>query len=325
MDKITRRSAREQHVTTLTLSNRSWLRRRSSLLRLTSRLSPIVTALTVTANFLRDMASHSRLDTIVSKMSIEKVEMLGALPPSVENKTSLPSAQLDHVLRYAVELEDTSSKALKSANQRTSTVSRKTSTDSFHSALSSSSDSELSYISIKGSVSTRNCEPFCPCQCHVSKNVRTPLWMQHIVGAMTIHGNGSIFLGRRPCNKACRRSGPTSLRVSYLAPSWLLLKNLNIYFMAQSMYDNDFAMKMPHVIPNTAPVWSMIELGKLSKLQEMLDQRLVYLYDVTSSGRSLLNVRTLCPGLYPFNVYEKLIYTNSMLLSKARSESMNSS
>ncbi|KAL1604884.1 hypothetical protein SLS60_004424 [Paraconiothyrium brasiliense] len=50
-----------------------------------------------------------------------------------------------------------------------------------------------------------------------------------------------------------------------------------------------FQFHLPRIIPSTAPVWSIIELGKLPELQDMLKEKSVSLHDVTASGRSLLN------------------------------------
>ncbi|KAL5385140.1 hypothetical protein DPSP01_004950 [Paraphaeosphaeria sporulosa] len=284
-------ASQKQPVNSIRPSKTRWLRRRSAILRLTSQLRPIVASITATANVLRDIASDRRLYSIETTLNIEKVELISGGRVTIKQIPFAPEVQLDRWLHHASELEDTSVKRTASTPKSPPSISRTSSMDSFHSALSSSSESSSSIIAISGSVTSRACEPFCPCQCHIhDTRIRTPTWLRHIIGSMTIHGNSSVYLARRPCNKACQRSGPASLQVAYLAPAWLYLRSLNVYFKAQSLYSNRFVLETPLVIPSTAPVWSIIELGKLSKLQEMLHQRLVSLYDITASGRSLLNV-----------------------------------
>lgn len=215
---------------------------------------------------------------------------MSAANTHINRESSTPESQFENWLHQAIELEDTSMKITQLTSEPTKEISRKSSTESFHSALSSSSVSTSSFIAIAGSLTPKACKRFCPCQCHVTTSFRTPSWLKHVVGSMSVHGNYSINLGRRPCNKACQGSGPTSLQILYLAPSWIYLRSLNFYFKLQSLYCNKFVLETPRIIPSNASIWSIIELGKLSKLQEMLHQRLVSLHDVTSSGRSLLNV-----------------------------------
>ncbi|KAF2245542.1 hypothetical protein BU26DRAFT_71007 [Trematosphaeria pertusa] len=158
--------------------------------------------------------------------------------------------------------------------------------------MSSSSDSaSSSIISFSGTLVDDACEPFCSCQCHVSSQLRTPQWVKHILGSMTFHGNTSVFLSRRPCNKSCRRSGPSSLQFTYFAPAWTLLRSFNFYVKAQCLRGPDFNIRMPRVIPYHTDVWAVIELGKLLTLKEMIERGATSPFDVNPSGKSLLHVR----------------------------------
>jgi hypothetical protein len=49
-------------------------------------------------------------------------------------------------------------------------------------------------------------------------------------------------------------------------------------------------MFMPRVIPNSAEIWSIIELGKMEQLRKLLAQRDASPYDVSVRGVSILKV-----------------------------------
>lgn len=278
-------------------SKKRWLHRRSALLRLTTRVTPIVKSLTAASSLLRDLSSDQKLhqlDSLVKNLTIQNVSLIhpGSKTRSGTEDSIPLDKKLESSIRYAIGLGKKGGGEGVSYSQPNSGSSRRSSIDSFHSAISSSSESASSIVSITGTMGADACTPFCPCQCHISTQVRTPSWIRSIFGTMTIHGNGSILLNRLPCNKSCGRSGAAALQVSYFAPAWILLKSLNIYIKAQSVHDFQFAVHTPRIIPRNAAVWSIIELGKLSEIKKMASRRELSPYDVTDSGRSLLNVRT---------------------------------
>lgn len=280
------------------LSKGKWMRRKSALIRLTKKVSPIVHSLTAAASILRAIASDQRLSKMNDMLTILTIQNIELLQKPANNTTTVGDevsleTKLDLAITQAIEA-DAPNKGQHTSNTRHHEgKSRRSSIDSFHSALSSSSDSAESIVSITGSSGALKCEQFCPCQCHINSQIRTPLWVKQIFGTMTFHGNGSILLNRRTCNKSCHRSGLASIQFSYLAPAWTLLKALNVIVKAQSIHGLDFNIRMPRVIPYNATVWSVIELGKLSNLQDMVSRNAISPYDVNPSGRSLLSVRVI--------------------------------
>jgi hypothetical protein len=281
--RIVSKKRRAPSTVTPKPSKRKWLRRSSELKRLMSKVAPIVASITVAAELLRDISSSKRLDRLVSvtNLTLQNIEIAPLSDPRI------PKLDEDASLEAKIE---TSVRKVIGNPQDPHQCSRRSSIDSFHSAVSSSSDSEDSLLSITGTLAAGRCDPFCPCQCHISSQVKTPSWVKHILGTMTVHGNGSVLMKRRPCNKSCRRGGAASLSFSYLAPAWTLLKSWNLYVQAQSIHTLKFTVHTPRVIGSDAIVWSIIELGKLSYLQNMISERLTSPYDVTAAGESLLNV-----------------------------------
>lgn len=276
-------------------SKRSWLRRKSKLVQLTAHVSALTVSLDAALGILQRVQSSVTANETALKidMVLSKVETLVAREPRAF-PTPATDVLIDNISEEAQMASQNGSNGRARSQVTRSALSRKSSWQSFHSALSTSSDSSGTLVSFSGSLSAdTECESFCPCQCHVSTQSTMPWWVTQLFGRMTLHGNGSMLLNRQPCNKKhCRRSGSARLQVSYIAPAWTLLQTFNVYIRAESIggvvpYVNMF---MPRVIPNSAVVWSIIELGRIDELRTMLSRRETSPYDVSIRGVSLLKV-----------------------------------
>ena len=289
-------SPRKSNSSSGKLSKRSWLRRKPKIVQLTSQLSALAASLNAALNILQGVQSSITANQTAIKLDLvlEQVESFTTkwpnttriVPPDNGNKSIIGDEKVE-------ELGVTSKDPEPHVASRS--ISRQASCESFHSAFSSSSDSSGTLISFSGSLSAdTECENFCPCQCHVSTQSKMPWWMTQLLGCMTTHGNGSILLNRRVCNKKhCRRSGSARLQISYVAPAWALLPAFNIYVRAETIAGliPTFNMFMPRIIPKSAAVWSVIELGRLDDLRRMLSKRETTPYDISAQGMSLVKVR----------------------------------
>jgi hypothetical protein len=277
-------------------SKRSWLRRKSKLVQLTSQVSALTVSLDAALGILQRVQSSVTANQTALKidMVLSKVEALVARSPD----TSLPplaDVLMNNISEEAQMTDQNGSNNSARSQVTRSALSRKSSWQSFHSALSTSSDSSGTLVSFSGSLSAdTKCESFCPCQCHVSTQSAMPWWVTQLLGRITLHGNGSMLLNRQTCNKKhCRRSGSARLQISYIAPAWTLLQTFNVYVRAE-LIGGVFScvnMSMPRVIPNSAVVWSIIELGRINELRNMLSRRETSPNDVSLRGESLLKVR----------------------------------
>ena len=89
-----------------------------------------------------------------------------------------------------------------------------------------------------------------------------------------------------------------------LAPTWTLLKALNTVVKAQCIHGLDFSSRTSRASPYNPTVWSLIELGKLSNLQQMTKTNALPPFHMNPSMQSLLKVSTLSSES-PF-IYSKL-------------------
>lgn len=175
-------------------------------------------------------------------------------------------------------------------------LSRTASVESFHTARSSSSTITSTFLSITGTLGLESCRRFCPCQCHITRHFQTPQWAKNVFGSIAVYGNGSILLGRRPCNKKfCGRSGATSNQFTYTAPAWMFLKSFCIQSKAQGVQglNSSWTIRTPRLIPDNALVWQLVDTGRFSDFRDYFSLGLSSPYDVDENGESLMHVRDL--------------------------------
>ncbi|KAI8942710.1 hypothetical protein NX059_000758 [Plenodomus lindquistii] len=255
------------------LSKRTWLRRKPKLLRLTEQIvsssHTLSTSLDTIQGVHNGMIAHEhtlRLDLALSRLEV--------LSPSPD-----PGSQDAE----PIQLQGQSDMA---------TVSRRSSCTSFKSAISTlPASSMITAVDTGDQPTAEGCEQFCPCRCHTSSDTHTPWFMAHIFGRTVIHGNSSTLLRRPECNKKhCRRSGSTRLQILWAAPFWLLLKEFSVYVRVESMCGGipSLSLFLPRMIPSSAIVWSLIELGKISEVRNMLSHQEISVHDVNTRGVSLL-------------------------------------
>lgn len=278
------------------LSKRTWLRRKSKIESLEVRVSALISSLTAALTLLQGLStsSNTRQTTAKVDLVLSKVELL-----SQNSTQDITSHQLSTQMQAVLEeLQKTTTKPTEAYQPRLVDVapSRRSSVESFHSALSSSSDSSGTLISLSGTLEGFNgCEEFCPCRCHTNLQYNTPGWAAQLLGSIAMSGNGSVLLKRSPCNrKTCRKSGSTRIQVMYTAPAWTFLRYWKILITSEMMgrASPSLNIRLTNTIPNDAAIWCMIELGKVGIIRDMLNSGEASPHDVSPRGASLLKVST---------------------------------
>src|ERR1700761_3242778 len=96
-----------------------------------------------------------------------------------------------------------------------------TTDDSATGLKSPAAEVDMSSLFIPSSDTTaESCGPFCPCQCHKSTLLRSPLWFSGIFGTVVFSTNTTLSFDRPQCSMPhkCKRSGRLSTRISYFSP-----------------------------------------------------------------------------------------------------------
>jgi hypothetical protein len=153
--------------------------------------------------------------------------------------------------------------------------------------------SAASVIAVTTSIATESCRPSCHCQCHQSTRYQTPRWARNIIGSFSFRANCSVLLNRAECNyRLCKRSGQTSLRFAYFAPTWLIARALSFAATKRDVEVMNAAIMitMPRVISDYAAIWGCIEHGRTDKIKGLLMSKEASIFDVDKCGDSLLQV-----------------------------------
>lgn len=193
-----------------------WIRRKPILSRLTIRVSSIVTNLVATLHILQ-AHKPSHIPAHPQDVVIQDINIVREQPPMSETTESiLPIEQ--QIERTIMELRGTGAMGTVSSStpSNMNSLSRRSSTESFHSFASSITHiPSSSFVALRGTLSPERCRPFCRCQCHLNTHVNMPSWAKGFLGSIHFHGNSSVLLNRRPCNLQSCRGKPATVQFSY--------------------------------------------------------------------------------------------------------------
>jgi hypothetical protein len=139
------------------------------------------------------------------------------------------------------------------------------------------------------------CRSFCPCRCHKTMLMRSPLWFNAIFGSVTIFSNTTVSLNRRHCNmpRICNRSGRLCAQFVYFAPFWVIAKAFSILVTRSDVtgINTDLAFRAPRIIPMESKIFTYILNGSVENVRDMIFKGEASIYDVDMLlGRSLLCV-----------------------------------
>ena len=177
-----------------------------------------------------------------------------------------------------------------------------------------------SFIKITTSVLIQRCGTACPCQCHAISRIRSPQWLNRVLGQMLITYH-SGFLRTMTCNfPPCRRS-PRKTEFNYIFPLWLVHKALFMsYVPSLSGPQGSIAVSMPTMLPGLDKIWSATRLGNIPLLQRMFSAGYTP-YVIEEGGQNLIHVSNISSHSYHLLLWQYLdgnaIYTLPESLRKS--------
>lgn len=255
-----------------------WISRKAELVRLKKQAKYSTTSLTASLN----MFSH-----------VQSWMQIGILDTRLELTTKV----LTQAIGYVEGTHDAQDDLV------AETTSRLSSTESFYTIdcedESETTNSRSGLDVIPAASIHSDAKKFCRCKCHSIFQVATPFWVKQILGIFTFNRSGSPFPGCKSCNSnGCSTGTAVYMQLSYKAPTWTFLKALILCMQTEIVSGciRSYNISVPKVIPYTAKVWSLIELGNLSELRELLCSGEFYPHDVALDGTSLLKVFLLAVG-----------------------------
>ncbi|KAK7192656.1 hypothetical protein DPSP01_006599 [Paraphaeosphaeria sporulosa] len=275
-----------------------WLINRSEINRLQTQLMNLTSSLAIALQILQGVHCNIKIDLVLSqiKVPVEESELTatyrddasglnsqlqqsaGDLMTSTEAPVSrnVPDAQMRS--------ESTSSTKWSCGDTISETALPQK--DPLSQGLPDPNGTSTSFGTLSGTFG--DCELFCQCHCHTSIRARTPRWTDHLMGSFIFHG--SINLRRPPCDrKQCRGPRPLRVQVSYVVPCWMFLNSLVIHMQGEMLKGKiSCNLTTPKIIPSTAEVWSIVELGKICELRHLFSDRSLSPYAVDPHGITLL-------------------------------------
>lgn len=156
-------------------------------------------------------------------------------------------------------------------------------------STSSISDLEPTFY-IPATISQRVCSKFCICNCHKTTNLKTPTWMQDLVGALFVGYSAIPTL--TSCNEImCNQNKRQLITISYYFPSWLVKRMIYFKYYWTPKDGGLISVKTPRVVRGTSHQVMMSRLGSVSELQKLFSSGLASPFDVTPvDGVSCLQV-----------------------------------
>ena len=144
------------------------------------------------------------------------------------------------------------------------------------------------------------CERVFSCACHKLYRIKTPSVLCPLIGSAVIKANGTCGL-RSDCNEnSCVQNRPTSFKLSYRFPSWLLDRMIFSALASGSSNSPQFSLMAPRIIPNTSYVFYYASSGSLSGLAMFFESRLVSPHDVSADwGDTPLHMSNTLNGDIP--------------------------
>lgn len=132
----------------------------------------------------------------------------------------------------------------------------------------------------------------CKCNCHAPLAIKIPSWFAGAVGSLLIRYS---MRSRQPCHdcrqKMCQGRMRNILRANYYFPTWLLHRMICFYFSYSPMDGQNVALRTPRMIAASSEVFSILQSGNISGVQNLFDHDLASSFDISfREGRSLLHV-----------------------------------
>ncbi|KAI0438160.1 ankyrin [Xylaria telfairii] len=138
-------------------------------------------------------------------------------------------------------------------------------------------------------VLVRGCSSTCNCNCHQMKQSRSPGWLGTFIGNLFLQYNTSPVFQRHKCDKlTCIAKSPSSVRLYYVFPYWLLARSIELHASWSSLVGpgSSLHIRVPRVL-GSHWIWRAIRFNDIRWVQIHLANKSFLATDVDRCGRSL--------------------------------------
>jgi hypothetical protein len=161
-----------------------------------------------------------------------------------------------------------------------------------HILFDSSKLTAISAVGIRTAQFPRSvCKPWCSCVCHERGQIRTPHFLERIIGSLFIGYSGLPIL-TKPCNQtSCHlRAQPTST-VTYFFPQWFMSRALSLTMASTPLAGPVMSLKVHRMVPGDAAIFDYAMSGDVERMKSLFLNGLASPHDVSmQSGVTPLHV-----------------------------------
>jgi hypothetical protein len=135
------------------------------------------------------------------------------------------------------------------------------------------------------------CTPWCSCICHKKTTLKTPSFMERLLGSLFIGYSGIPRL-RPKCNEhSCHLESQPLLYITYFFPAWFLARTMSLMISTIPLAGPLVSLKMQRAVPGDAEIFVCAKTGNIDKMKSLFRQGLASPNDVAlSSGITALHV-----------------------------------
>lgn len=140
----------------------------------------------------------------------------------------------------------------------------------------------------------QGCAKFCMCRCHKKTSLKSPTWMQQLVGALFIGYTAIPTL--TTCNeRMCIKRQDEVITVSYYFPFWFVQWAISLRCRWTPKNGCMISVRTPRVVSRNSAQCVLIQNGNVTGMQKLFEQGLASPFDVAVGlGRSCLQVSYNC-------------------------------
>ena len=144
--------------------------------------------------------------------------------------------------------------------------------------------SHFSSVQIRMSREANSCGDWCSCSCHARQQLRTPHFMDQVIGSLLI-GYSGISVTKANCNEfACKQRSYPSVHFTYFFPYWFLSRIITLSVRATASQGPELCLKVPRVRGRTEAVFRAAVSGDVEHMKSLLIKGFASPLDVSSSS-----------------------------------------
>lgn len=118
------------------------------------------------------------------------------------------------------------------------------------------------------------CRALCARLCHKESRLRSPKWMETIIGTMFLSYSGiSVGFSRKCTEVGCLRNDSSHISVYYYFPCWFLQRMIILRSRYSLLNGNYISVKTPRVVGAWTDIFEAAQHCQVEKIRSLLSQK----------------------------------------------------